>query len=207
MISCHSLLGLIRSKKHMFSFPLSPVKPNPPEEVVVNVTEDKDWPFLQVSWKPPKMADTRSGWITLIYEVRLKLENENKWEVSKPLPVRWNGLVSWAFVFQMWNFAFSSMSENSLICHKARVWCSNPNTTPKIYIDGYNLLTSPDAYVLVFHFQELSAGQRKIFKIYSLRSGGAYDVQVRCKPDHGFWSEWSPTTRVKVPECKSFTHK
>ncbi|XP_043952407.1 prolactin receptor a [Gambusia affinis] len=103
------------------------VKPNPPEEVIVNVTEDKDWPFLQVSWKPPKMADTRSGWITLIYEVRLKLENENKWE-------------------------------------------------------------------------ELSAGQRKNFKIYSLRSGGTYDVQVRCKPDHGFWSEWSPSTRVKVSE-------
>ncbi|XP_008422714.1 prolactin receptor a [Poecilia reticulata] len=103
------------------------VKPNPPEEVVVNVTEDKDWPFLQVSWKPPKMADTRSGWITLIYEVRLKLENKNKWE-------------------------------------------------------------------------ELSAGQRKTLQIYSLRSGGTYDVQVRCKPDHGFWSEWSPSSRVKVPE-------
>ncbi|XP_014896028.1 prolactin receptor a [Poecilia latipinna] len=103
------------------------VKPNPPEEVVVNVTEDKDWPFLQVSWKPPKMADTRSGWITLFYEVRLKLENKNKWEV-------------------------------------------------------------------------VSAGQRKTLQIYSLRSGGTYEVQVRCKPDHGFWSEWSPSSRVKVPE-------
>lgn len=99
------------------------------------------------------------------------------------------------------------LSEDSLVCHKARVWFSNLNTTPKIYIECYNLLTSPDSYVYVFHFQELSAGQRKNFKIYSLRSGGTYDVQVRCKPDHGFWSEWSPSTRVKVSECKSFTHK
>lgn len=46
------------------------------------------------------------------------------------------------------------------------------------------------------------AGQQKMFNIFSLRSGGKYLVQVRCKPDHGYWSEWSPSSYVKVPDCK-----
>lgn len=62
-------------------FSLSPVKPNPPERLTVTVMEDKSWPFLRVSWEPPQKADTRSGWITLIYEIRVKLEEENDWEV------------------------------------------------------------------------------------------------------------------------------
>ncbi|XP_042365743.1 prolactin receptor a [Plectropomus leopardus] len=103
------------------------VKPNPPEKVTVTVMEDKGWPFLRVSWEPPHKADTRSGWITLIYELRVRLEEENDWEIHL-------------------------------------------------------------------------AGQQKIFNIFSLRSGGKYLVQVRCKPDHGFWSEWSSTSYIKVPD-------
>ncbi|KAM8827482.1 prolactin receptor a [Spinachia spinachia] len=103
------------------------VKPNPPEKVTVSVTEDKGWPFLRVSWEPPRMADTRSGWITLIYELRVRLEEEDDWEVHL-------------------------------------------------------------------------AGQQKMFNIFSLRSGGEYLVEVRCKPDHGLWSEWSSTSNVKVPD-------
>lgn len=103
------------------------VMPNPPENVTVTVMEDKGWPFLRVSWEPPHKADTRSGWITLIYELRVKLEEENDWEMHL-------------------------------------------------------------------------AGQQKIFNIFSLRSGGRYLVQVRCKPDHGFWSEWSSTSYIKVPD-------
>uniref|UniRef100_A0A3Q2QBC3 Prolactin receptor n=1 Tax=Fundulus heteroclitus TaxID=8078 RepID=A0A3Q2QBC3_FUNHE len=103
------------------------VMPNPPENVTASVMADKDLPFLRVSWEPPKKADTRSGWITLIYEVRIKMENEDNWE-------------------------------------------------------------------------EHLAGQQRIFNIFSLRSGGKYHIQVRCKPDHGFWSEWSPSVDVTVPE-------
>ncbi|XP_075956923.1 prolactin receptor a [Anarhichas minor] len=103
------------------------VKPNPPEKVTVTVMEDKGWPFLRVSWEPPHKADTRSGWITLIYELRVKLEEENDWEMHL-------------------------------------------------------------------------AGQQKMFNIFSLRSGGKYLVEVRCKPDHGFWSEWSSTSYIKVPD-------
>ncbi|XP_035464594.2 prolactin receptor a isoform X1 [Scophthalmus maximus] len=103
------------------------VKPNPPEKLTVTVMEDKGWPFLRVSWEPPHKADTRSGWITLIYELRVKLEGEDDWEMHL-------------------------------------------------------------------------AGQQKTFNIFSLRSGGTYHVQVRCKPDHGFWSEWSSTSYIKVPD-------
>ncbi|KAE8284976.1 prolactin receptor [Larimichthys crocea] len=103
------------------------VKPNPPERLAVTVEEDKSWPFLRVSWEPPHKADTRSGWITLMYEIRVKLEQENKWEMHL-------------------------------------------------------------------------AGQQKMFNIFSLRSGGSYLVQVRCKPDHGFWSEWSSTSYIEVPD-------
>ncbi|XP_031173346.1 prolactin receptor a isoform X1 [Sander lucioperca] len=103
------------------------VKPNPPEKQTVTIMEDKGWPFLRVSWEPPQKADTRSGWITLIYELRVKLEEENEWEMHL-------------------------------------------------------------------------AGHQKTFNIFSLRSGGKYLVEVRCKPDHGFWSEWSSTSYIKVPD-------
>ncbi|KAK5852187.1 hypothetical protein PBY51_023676 [Eleginops maclovinus] len=103
------------------------VKPNPPEKLKVAVMEDKGWPFLRVSWEPPHKADTRSGWITLIYELRVRLEEEDDWEMHL-------------------------------------------------------------------------AGQQKMFNIFSLRSGGKYLVEVRCKPDHGFWSEWSSTSYINVPD-------
>ncbi|XP_067430112.1 prolactin receptor a [Thunnus thynnus] len=103
------------------------VQPNPPEKVSVTLMEDRGLPFLRVSWEPPRKADTRSGWITLIYEIRIRLDGENDWEMHP-------------------------------------------------------------------------AGQQKLFNIFGLRSGGTYLVQVRCKPDHGFWSEWSSTSYIRFPD-------
>ncbi|XP_030624095.1 prolactin receptor a [Chanos chanos] len=103
------------------------VKPNSPENVNVKVMEDDHGPFLRVSWDKPPTADTRSGWITLNYQIRVKLENEKEWE-------------------------------------------------------------------------EHEVGLQKTFNVFGLHSGGVYMVQVRCKPDHGFWSEWSSTTYVTVPD-------
>lgn len=77
------------------------MKPNPPEKVTVSVMGAKDWPFLRVSWEPPHKADTRSGWITLIYELRIKLEGEDDWEVCSSLLVQGSGQVVKMFVFQM----------------------------------------------------------------------------------------------------------
>lgn len=66
----------------LLSRSLCSVKPNPPERLSVVVMEDRSSPFLRVSWEPPHKADTRSGWITLIYEIRVKLEGGNEWEVQ-----------------------------------------------------------------------------------------------------------------------------
>ncbi|XP_012495965.1 PREDICTED: prolactin receptor isoform X1 [Propithecus coquereli] len=43
------------------------------------------------------------------------------------------------------------------------------------------------------------AGQQTQFKILSLYPGQKYVVQVRCKPDHGYWSEWSPESSIQIP--------
>ncbi|XP_077087864.1 prolactin receptor b [Siphateles boraxobius] len=48
------------------------VQPHPPENVNVTLMQTKNSPFFLVQWQPPHDADTRSGWVTIKYEVRLK---------------------------------------------------------------------------------------------------------------------------------------
>ncbi|XP_003407933.1 prolactin receptor [Loxodonta africana] len=43
------------------------------------------------------------------------------------------------------------------------------------------------------------AGRQTQFSVLSLYSGQKYLVQVRCKPDHGFWSKWSPESSIEIP--------
>uniref|UniRef100_W5N1N0 Prolactin receptor n=1 Tax=Lepisosteus oculatus TaxID=7918 RepID=W5N1N0_LEPOC len=102
------------------------VQPHAPENVTVEF-HSKENPCLLVKWEPPHKADTKSGWITLIYEVRVKREKEDNWEE---------------------------------------------------------------------HF----AGQQKQYNIFSLHPWEKYMVQVRCRPDHGYWSEWSSTAYVEIPD-------
>ncbi|XP_020325246.1 prolactin receptor b [Oncorhynchus kisutch] len=58
------------------------VQPNAPENVTVSVVETEESPHLLVKWEPPHEADTRSGWITLTYQLRVKRQNkkESEWE-------------------------------------------------------------------------------------------------------------------------------
>lgn len=60
-----------------------------------------------------------------------------------------------------------------------------------------------DFLVFLVSLQTHFAGQQTQFKILSLYPGQKYLVQVRCKPDHGFWSEWSPESSIQIPngEC------
>uniref|UniRef100_A0A8B9KIL0 Prolactin receptor n=1 Tax=Astyanax mexicanus TaxID=7994 RepID=A0A8B9KIL0_ASTMX len=99
------------------------VQPNTPESVMVSVLEDNHGPYLRVDWEKPQSADTRSGWITLVYQLRVK--------------------------------------------------------------------------------QEYDAGMQKYYKVFSLHSGKEYMVQVRCKPDHGFWSEWTTPVYIQMPDCNA----
>lgn len=60
------------------------MQPHPPENVNVTFTQNANSPYFLVRWRPPRDADTRSGWVTIKYEVRLKIENsrdEEDWEV------------------------------------------------------------------------------------------------------------------------------
>lgn len=43
------------------------------------------------------------------------------------------------------------------------------------------------------------AGQQTQFKIFSLYPGQKYIVQIRCKPDHGSWSDWGPESSIQIP--------
>ncbi|KAL7844177.1 hypothetical protein SRHO_G00227160 [Serrasalmus rhombeus] len=103
------------------------VQPKTPESVMVSVLEDDHGPYLRVSWDKPRSADTRSGWITLVYQLRVKQVKEENWE-------------------------------------------------------------------------EYDAGMQKYYNVFSLHSGKEYMVQVRCKPDHGFWSEWTTPAYIQMPD-------
>nr|XP_033788768.1 prolactin receptor [Geotrypetes seraphini]XP_033788772.1 prolactin receptor [Geotrypetes seraphini]XP_033788778.1 prolactin receptor [Geotrypetes seraphini]XP_033788784.1 prolactin receptor [Geotrypetes seraphini]XP_033788787.1 prolactin receptor [Geotrypetes seraphini]XP_033788792.1 prolactin receptor [Geotrypetes seraphini]XP_033788796.1 prolactin receptor [Geotrypetes seraphini]XP_033788802.1 prolactin receptor [Geotrypetes seraphini] len=99
------------------------IEPYPPTNVSLTVEKK----HLLVKWFPPLLVDVKYGWLTLVYELRLKSEKAQEWEI---------------------------------------------------------------------HF----TGKQTHFKVFSLHPGENHVVQVRCKPDHGFWSEWSPESYVQIPK-------
>ncbi|NXC43646.1 PRLR protein, partial [Penelope pileata] len=57
------------------------VQPDPPVNVTLELKKPINRkPYLVLTWSPPPLADVRSGWLTLEYELRLKPEEGEEWE-------------------------------------------------------------------------------------------------------------------------------
>ncbi|KAG9488226.1 hypothetical protein GDO78_007821 [Eleutherodactylus coqui] len=59
------------------------VRPDPPISLnwtVLNISETRLRMDIQLTWDPPASADVKSGWITLEYEIQLKVVNETQWK-------------------------------------------------------------------------------------------------------------------------------
>ncbi|NP_001290088.1 prolactin receptor precursor [Meleagris gallopavo] len=57
------------------------VQPDPPANVTLELKKPINRkPYLMLTWSPPPLADVRSGWLTLDYELRLKPEEGEEWE-------------------------------------------------------------------------------------------------------------------------------
>ncbi|KFW63274.1 Prolactin receptor [Pygoscelis adeliae] len=61
------------------------VQPDPPVNVTLELKKPINRkPYLVLTWSPPPLADVRSGWLTLEYELQLKPEEGEEWE-DRPL--------------------------------------------------------------------------------------------------------------------------
>ncbi|XP_077141748.1 growth hormone receptor isoform X2 [Ranitomeya variabilis] len=59
------------------------VRPDPPIALnwtVLNVSATRLRMDIELTWDPPASADVKSGWITLEYEIQLKVINETQWK-------------------------------------------------------------------------------------------------------------------------------
>lgn len=84
----------MKKTKNVF---VSTVEPEPPRNLTLEVKQLKDKKtYLWVKWLPPTITDVKTGWFTMEYEIRLKSEEADEWEVSQTEaywrnPVLWQG--------------------------------------------------------------------------------------------------------------------
>ncbi|XP_021038627.1 prolactin receptor isoform X1 [Mus caroli] len=58
------------------------VEPEPPRNLTLEVKQLKDKKtYLWVKWFPPTITDVKTGWFTMEYEIRLKSEEAEEWEI------------------------------------------------------------------------------------------------------------------------------
>ncbi|KAJ6656125.1 hypothetical protein lerEdw1_004176 [Lerista edwardsae] len=49
-------------------------------------------------------------------------------------------------------------------------------------------------------WENIFVGQRTTYRVFSLHPGEKYITQVRCRTDHGGWSDWSSESNFQVPK-------
>ncbi|XP_070792052.1 prolactin receptor [Pituophis catenifer annectens] len=52
-------------------------------------------------------------------------------------------------------------------------------------------------------WEKIFVGQRTSYKMFSVNPGERYVAQVRCRSDHGIWSNWSPKNYIKLQKDTS----
>ncbi|XP_037536176.1 prolactin receptor b [Nematolebias whitei] len=126
IVVAFNALGNTSSDSYEIDDVMKIVKPYTPENVTVFVNNTATSPYLHARWNRPQKADTKSGWVTIKYQLRVKKEEDSTW------------------------------------------------------------VTYP-------------TGRDNFYKVYNVDPGSTYMVAVRCQLDESSWSEWSPTSSVKMP--------
>ncbi|XP_061472218.1 prolactin receptor isoform X2 [Rhineura floridana] len=47
-------------------------------------------------------------------------------------------------------------------------------------------------------WEKIFVGQRTTYKMFSVNPGERYVAKIRCRSDHGTWSDWSPESNIKL---------
>ncbi|KAG9488406.1 hypothetical protein GDO78_007945 [Eleutherodactylus coqui] len=80
IVNASNALGWNASYEYKFDM-LDIVQPFPPRNLSLSYEAvETSMPYLIVKWNTPEKADVKTGWMTLVYQVRLREEKQQIWE-------------------------------------------------------------------------------------------------------------------------------
>ncbi|XP_018417806.1 PREDICTED: growth hormone receptor [Nanorana parkeri] len=109
---------------HEYTFTIDEiVRPDPPMALnwtSLNISETRLHMDIELNWLPPATADVKSGWITLEYEVQIKMANATKWKTYDTVKTTYLSIYGLKTGNEYWvkirckqkgSYAFSEFSE------------------------------------------------------------------------------------------------